>query len=126
NKGAYISWIATNNGVSSIYAQHILSDSTLDWNSPKQIFADAHTPFYTHGLISTSDSGSIYTMETYQGASASDLYAKKVTADGNFGCDLAQPVLTFNGTSFSSSSASYYQWYQDGNIIDGATQQTFT
>jgi hypothetical protein len=126
NKGAFISWIGSENFVSCIYAQHILSDSTLAWSSPKQIFADAHTPFYTHGLIATSDSGSIYSMETYQGATASDVYSKKVTADGNFGCDLAQPIVTFNGTFFNSPSALSYQWYQDGNIIDGATQQTYT
>jgi hypothetical protein len=126
NKGAFISWIAGENSVSNIYAQHLLSDSTLAWSSPKQIFADAHTPFYTHGLISTSDSGSILSMETYQGASASDIYSKKVTADGNFGCDLAQPLITFNGTLLNSTSALSYQWYLDGNIIDGATQQTFT
>jgi len=125
NKGAYISWIASVNSVWSIYAQHINSDSTLAWSSPKQIFADTHEPFYTHGLIATSDSGSIYSMETYQGALASDIYSKKVTKNGNFGCDLTQPTLSFDGTTFHSTSAISYQWYLDGNSIDGATQQSY-
>ena len=38
----------------------------------------------------------------------------------------ATPTITWNGTELSSSSATGNQWYLNGNIIPGATGQTYT
>ncbi len=38
----------------------------------------------------------------------------------------ATPVITDQGSYLSSSSASAYQWYLDGNLIAGATSQNYT
>jgi len=38
----------------------------------------------------------------------------------------ATPSITINGNVLTSSSASGNQWYRDGNIINGATAQTYT
>lgn len=38
----------------------------------------------------------------------------------------AIPTITLNGTTLSSSSATSYQWYQNGQQIAGATSQTYT
>jgi len=36
------------------------------------------------------------------------------------------PVITQNGSDLQTSSASSYQWYLDGNLLVGATSQTYT
>jgi hypothetical protein len=37
-----------------------------------------------------------------------------------------QPVISVNGNILTSTSAVSYQWYKNGNIIPGATNQSFT
>ena len=37
-----------------------------------------------------------------------------------------KPIITQTGTSLSSTSAISYQWYFNGNVISGATSQTYT
>jgi hypothetical protein len=36
------------------------------------------------------------------------------------------PVITVNGNDLSSSAATTYQWYQNGSLISGATNQQYT
>lgn len=38
----------------------------------------------------------------------------------------AIPVITINGTTLSSTTATTYQWYLNGALISGATSQTYT
>jgi len=38
---------------------------------------------------------------------------------------LTQPVVSVNGASLMSSSATSYQWYYNGNAVSGATNQAF-
>lgn len=38
----------------------------------------------------------------------------------------AQPTITQNGNSLTSSPASAYQWYENGVLVPGATSQTYT
>lgn len=38
----------------------------------------------------------------------------------------ALPVITFNGTDLDAGTATTYQWYVNGVIINGATNQTWT
>ena len=36
-----------------------------------------------------------------------------------------QPVISWDGTTLTSTPADTYQWYVDGEVIDGATAQTY-
>lgn len=38
----------------------------------------------------------------------------------------SQPTISLNGSDLESTSASSYQWYLNGNLIPGATSQTYT
>jgi hypothetical protein len=38
----------------------------------------------------------------------------------------AQPTISLNGTDLVSTTANTYQWYMNGDLISGATSQTYT
>ncbi len=74
----------------------------------------------------TSPSGKVYTM--------SGKYSDTVETDP--GCDsiitinltintAMKPTITQSGNTLTSSSASSYQWYRNGSVISGATNQSY-
>ncbi len=64
----------------------------------------------------------IYTIST--GAKSSQAHRYSVCYINNTAP--AQPTITLSGNDLTTASATTYQWYYNGNIINGATSQNYT
>ncbi|MCA6363931.1 MAG: T9SS type A sorting domain-containing protein [Bacteroidetes bacterium] len=56
----------------------------------------------------------------------SDSLAQSGRLTGQMSCPMPTPVITQNGNQLSSTSATTYQWYLNGQPLAGATAQNYT
>ncbi|HWB62956.1 MAG TPA: choice-of-anchor V domain-containing protein [Chitinophagales bacterium] len=78
---------------------------------------------FTSSTLNNGDVLSCVMTSNLSGVSGSPATSNTITLSIN---TPATPVVTASGSLLSSSSALAYQWYLDGNLISGATSQSYT
>ncbi len=89
-----------------------------------------HNPGTTATVTASANSGYTFTDWTESGnpVSTNSSYTFTVTANRTLVAvfSVNTPTISANGTILTSSSNAGNQWYLDGNIINGATSQSYT
>jgi hypothetical protein len=84
-------------------------------------YTDVNTPFSLN-LSESINSGTYYVSETNLDGCESERTAVQVTVNS-----VPEPTISYNGTTESLETGVFdtYQWYFEGNLIEGATEQTY-
>ncbi len=96
-----------------------LGNATYDWSGPDAYSSGDQNPMINSSQI--SNDGDYYLTTTVNGCT-SDSAQISITVNPT----PAAPTITQNGNVLTSSYASGNQWYLDGNVINGATNETHT
>ncbi len=92
-----------------------ISGANYTWTHNAQVVANG-----SDDTLFASESGDYQVVISYQGCTdTSEILTVTVFP-------LPEPVITENGGVLSTGTFSSYQWYRDGNTINGATNSTFT
>ncbi|QTY25897.1 LamG-like jellyroll fold domain-containing protein [Flavobacterium sp. CS20] len=84
-------------------------------------YTDVNTPFSLN-LSESINSGTYYVSETNLDGCESERTAVQVTVNS-----VPEPTISYNSTTESLETGVFdtYQWYFEGNLIEGATEQTY-
>lgn len=108
----------------------ISANNTSICNGSNAIISVTNGSFNSYNWNGTSGSGSSVTVNQSGTYSVTTIDANGCSATSNnitFTVNTAStPVITQNGNLLTSSAAVSYQWYLNGNPINGATSQSYT
>jgi len=111
-----------------------LNYPTLTYNWFKEITPTTSVLVGQEPTLSVSEEG-VYFVETNYGTCTSDSFSNRVTVteaeagtqvNTTITSSLGNPFCSIDGpTTLSTAAGNSYRWYKDGNLIAGATNQTF-
>ena len=135
--------------VTSSISQTICDGETFEGYSTNGTFTDTYANAAANGcdsirtliltvlpIATSSISQTICDGETFEGYSTSGTFVDTFANAGANGCDSirtlnltvsplpAVPTITQSGNTLTSSAAAQYQWYLNGNLLVGETNQT--
>ena len=94
---------------------------SINDESGNGITADANLNLYVAGDFQVQGSTLTFDSTTLINTGTDNAFIGKIKQ-----CNLAAPIITSIGQNLQSSSGATYQWFWNGNTINGATSQTYS